>query len=172
MASFSLASVGLRKLDGFVSYEGSQRGLYILSLIQLNVTNTHRRLPEDLIILLISNYFKDKWVHLASEQTCQCWAREAVPSSLLSAETNGLTIKPFYFLALLFHIPTRLEFKKDFLLLTAAFLSFTLMRRASCYVLRPDMLLHCSSFADDIEGGFSPCTRADIPVAQLSGAAV
>lgn len=150
MASFSLTSVGLRKLDGFVSYEGSQRGLYILSLIQLNVTNTHRRLPEDLIILLISNYFKDKWVHLASEQTCQCWAREA----------------------LLFHIPTRLEFKKDFLLLTAAFLSFTLMRRASCYVLRPDMLLHCSSFADDIEGGFSPCTRADIPVAQLSGAAV
>lgn len=47
--------------------KANQSVLYILSLIQLNVRHTHRRLPEDLIILLISNNFKDKWVHLASQ---------------------------------------------------------------------------------------------------------
>lgn len=45
----------------------NQSGLYILSLIQWNVRNTQQCLPKDLIILLISNYFKDKWVHLASQ---------------------------------------------------------------------------------------------------------
>lgn len=47
--------------------KANQSGLYILSLIQLNVRNTHQFLPKDLIILLISNYFRDKWLHLASE---------------------------------------------------------------------------------------------------------
>lgn len=40
--------------------KANQSGLYILSLIQQNVRNAHPRLPEDLIILLISDYFKDK----------------------------------------------------------------------------------------------------------------
>lgn len=111
-----------------------QSGLYTLSLILLNVRNTRRHLPKDLIILLISNYFKDKWVHLASKQICQWWTRETVPSSLLSLEINGLTIKIYIYI---FHIPTRLRFKKDFLFITAIFLSFTVTRRVSCYLPCP-----------------------------------
>lgn len=67
----------------------NQSSLYILSFIQLNVSNTRLLLPEDLIIFLISNYFKDKWVHLASKQTCQWGTWETVPSLLLSLEING-----------------------------------------------------------------------------------
>lgn len=90
-------SISLRKVKTVLSLlKANQSGLYILSLIQLNVRNTHQCLPKDLIILLISNYFKDKWVHLASKQTCQWWTRETVPSSLLSLEINGPTIKPFF----------------------------------------------------------------------------
>lgn len=58
-------------------------------------------LPMDLIILLISNYFKDKWVHLASAQTCQRRTWEPAP------EKNGLTIK----LKVFFRIPSRLQIK-------------------------------------------------------------
>lgn len=64
--------------------KANQSGLYILSLIQLNVRNTHRYLPKDLIILLISNYFKDKWVHLASQANLSMMntGDGAIPASL------------------------------------------------------------------------------------------
>lgn len=114
--------------------------------------NTHRRLPKDLIILLISNYFKDKWVHLASKQTCQWRTRETVPSSLLSL---GWWWNPFFF-SFFSHIPTRPEFRKDFLLIAAVFLLFTSARRIRYYLSWHAVHL-CSSFVGDIATVSSQC---------------
>lgn len=118
--------------------KANQSGLYSLSLIQLNVRNSHRCLSEDLIILLISNYFKDKWVHLASTQICQWWTRETVPSSLLSVEINGLMIKPFFFVVVYFifsHLKkqnkNRLQFMKAFLIIAVIFLLIYIHEKSS-----------------------------------------
>ena len=56
--------MGLSLVD---SREGKsiKGSLHILSPIRRIVSNAQRRLPTDLIIPLISNYFKGKWMHLA-----------------------------------------------------------------------------------------------------------
>lgn len=112
----------------------NQSSLCILSFIQLNVRNTRLLLPEDLIIFLIPNYFKDKWVHLASKQTCQWGPWETVPSLRLSLEINGWRSNLYIYLFIFWCIPTRLQFKKDFLLIAVMFVSSSVIGWVSSFL--------------------------------------
>lgn len=129
--------------------KANQSGLQSPSLTQLNVRDSRRRLPTDLIIFLISRDFKGKRVHLACEQTCQRWTRETVPRSVLSAETNArsspLPGRKCIFRYLFIHVPNRQQFKQEFLVVAAFFyLSFSAVRRVfsatSCHSCSTSLL--------------------------------
>lgn len=113
--------------------KANQSGLYILSLIQLNVKHSEG-LPKDLIILLISNYFKDKWVHLASQANLSVMNMGdcAILASLTGDKRADDQIF-FFFPHFFFYIPNsnRTPFSFTF----THFLSCTFTSRPLLYVI-------------------------------------
>lgn len=103
-AVFSIIKHIFGKIHQIVSLMTTYQNL-LLHSVTLSVQIQKHSSPQRPHYPLNFQLFQRQWVHLASKQTCQWWTLETVPSSLLSLETNGLTIKPFRFY---FHIPTRL----------------------------------------------------------------